>query len=137
MDEKLKKHGAISWSELITTDVSGAKSFYGELFGWTYDDMPMEDSVYSVFSANGEEIGGMMTLPPQAQEMPPCWGQYVTVDNVDETAQKAVACGGKIIMPPKDIPEVGRFCVIQDPQGAFISIITYEKYRISFNLFFE
>jgi predicted enzyme related to lactoylglutathione lyase len=126
MDEKLKKHGAISWSELITTDVAGAKSFYGELFGWTFDDMPMENSVYSVFSANGEEIGGMMPLAPEVQEMPPCWGQYVTVHDVDAVAEKAAANGGKIAMPPRDIPEVGRFCVIQDPQGAFISIITYK-----------
>lgn len=125
MDEKLKKHGAISWSELITTDVAGAKSFYSELFGWTYDDMPMEVGFYSVFKANGEEIGGIMPLPPDAQQMPPCWGQYVTVDDVDAVAEKVLAKGGKIIMPPKDIPDVGRFCVIQDPQGAFISIITY------------
>jgi predicted enzyme related to lactoylglutathione lyase len=107
--------------------VAGAKSFYGELFGWTFDDMPMEDSVYSVFSANGEEIGGMMALPPGAQEMPPCWGQYVSVDDVDAIAKKAAAKGGKIVMAPKDIPEVGRFCVIQDPQGAFISMISYVK----------
>ena len=127
MDEKLKKHGAISWSELVTTDVGAAKKFYGELFGWTYEDMPMEgsDSVYSVFKANGEEIGGMMATPPEAQGMPPAWGQYVTVADVDALAKKVTSMGGKVALPPKDIPEVGRFCVIQDPQGAFIAMISY------------
>ena len=59
--------------------------------------------------------------------MPPNWGLYITVDDVDATAEQATGMGAKIIMPPQDIPEVGRFCVMQDPQGAFISIITYTK----------
>jgi predicted enzyme related to lactoylglutathione lyase len=53
------------------------------------------------------------------------WGAYVTVDNVDTTAKAAVQLGGKLLMPPTDIPDVGRFCVIRDPQGAVISAITY------------
>lgn len=125
MDEKLKKHGAISWSELLTSDVAAAKTYYQKLFGWTFEDMPMENMTYSVAQANGEQVGGIMPIPPDAGEMPPAWGLYVTVDDVDATAQSAEALGGKICMPPKDIPDVGRFCVIQDPQGAFISIISY------------
>ena len=57
--------------------------------------------------------------------MPSMWGGYVTVDNVDESAKQAESLGGKIIMEPRDIPNVGRFCVITDPQGALLSIITY------------
>jgi predicted enzyme related to lactoylglutathione lyase len=128
MDDKLKKHGAISWSELMTTDVSAAKSFYSELFGWQLEDMPMEteNMTYTVVKANGDEVAGIMPLPEGAPAgMPPVWGLYITVDNVDAAAEKATALGAKIHMPPKDIPEVGRFCVLQDPQGAFISIITY------------
>jgi predicted enzyme related to lactoylglutathione lyase len=74
---------------------------------------------------NGEEVAGIMHTPPDACQMPPAWGVYVTVDNVDAAAQKAVALGGKVYLPPQDIPEVGRFCVIGDPQGASISLITY------------
>ena len=125
MDEKLKKHGSISWSELITSDVSAAKKFYGELFGWTFEDMPMEELTYSVFKANDDEVGGIMPFPPDSPPMPPAWGLYITVDNVDDIDEKAAGMGATIAMPPKDIPEVGRFCVIQDPQGAFISIISY------------
>lgn len=127
MDEKLKKHGAISWSELLTTDVPSAKKFYGEMFGWKFDDMPMEDSTYSVVNTNDDEVAGIMHFPPDAPPMPPNWGIYITVDDVDAAAEKATTLGAKIAMPPQDIPQVGRFCILQDPQGAFISIITYSE----------
>ena len=125
MDERLKEHGAISWSELLTSDVDAAKSFYGQLFGWTYADAPVDDKTYTLVQVNGEEVAGIMHTPPDAGQMPPAWGVYVTVDDVDAAAQKAVALGGKVYLPPQDIPEVGRFCVIGDPQGASISLITY------------
>ncbi len=125
MDEKLRKHGAISWSELLTSDVDAAKAFYGKLFGWSFEDAPMEDMTYTIVRANDEEVAGIMTMPPEAGSMPPAWTTYVTVDDVDAAAEKAVALGGKIFVPPQDIPEVGRFCVIGDPQGAYISMITY------------
>lgn len=126
MDEKLKKHGAISWSELMTTDVDAAKTFYGQLFGWKFEDAPMEGMTYTVVRVNDDEVAGMMPLPEGAPpDMPPVWGLYITVDNVDNVAEQATTLGAKIHMPPQDIPQVGRFCVIQDPQGAFISIISY------------
>jgi predicted enzyme related to lactoylglutathione lyase len=125
MDDKLKKHGAISWSELMTSDVPAAKKFYGELFGWAFEDMPMEEMTYSVLKANGEEVGGIMAIPPDAPPMPPSWGLYITVDDVDAVAERATDMGAQIAVPPKDIPDTGRFCVLQDPQGAFISIISY------------
>ncbi len=127
MDEKLKKHGSISWSELMTSDAAAAKTFYGKLFGWTFDDMPMGETTYSVFKANDDEVGGIMSFPSDAPPMPPAWSLYITVDNVDRVAEQATGMGAKIAMPPKDIPDVGRFCVLQDPQGAFISIISYVK----------
>lgn len=125
MDEKLKKHGAISWSELMTTDVEGAKTFYGQLFGWTFEEAPMENGIYHVVKVNDEEVAGIMDMPEPAKGMPPAWGLYITVDNVDAVAEKAPSLGATVHLPPMDIPEVGRFCVLQDPQGAFISIISY------------
>lgn len=126
MNEKQKKHGAISWSELLTNDVKAAKSFYEQLFGWTYADVTVEDMVYTLVKVHGEEVAGIMPTPPDAGPMPPAWGLYVTVDDVDAAAEKAVALGGRVYLPPKDIPEVGRFCVIGDPQGAFLSMIAYQ-----------
>ena len=127
MNEQFKRHGAFSWSELITPDISAAKAFYAQLFGWTLEDMPMEGMTYTVIKAGDSEVGGMMATPPGEEGSPPMWGTYVTVDDVDGVAQKAKQLGATVVVEPRDIPEVGRFCVIRDPQGAFISAITYQE----------
>jgi uncharacterized protein len=119
--------GVFSWCELMTTDVEAAKKFYTQLLGWTTDDVAMEGMHYTVIKAGGTEIGGMMPIPPQNPGMPPCWGTYITVDDVDATARRAEQLGAKALVPPTDIPNVGRFYVFQDPQGAVISAITYLK----------
>jgi predicted enzyme related to lactoylglutathione lyase len=125
MADRYKQHGAFSWNELMTTDPDAAKEFYGKLFNWEFQDMPMEGMIYSVTKAGGEEMGGIMSIPPEMQGTAPNWGMYVTVDNADETALLAEKLGGKIICASRDIPDVGRFAVIQDPQGAMICVITY------------
>ena len=127
MDDRLLKHGRFSWNELMTTDVEGATNFYGTLFGWQYEAFPMGEMTYHVIRSGNDETGGIMPMPPQAVDHPPAWGIYVTVDNVDATVQRAEELGGKIHQPPTDIPGVGRFAVLQDPQGAYISVITYAK----------
>ncbi|MGF1615358.1 MAG: VOC family protein [Gammaproteobacteria bacterium] len=126
MDEQFKQHGAFSWCELMTTDVEAAKAFYSKLFGWSTDDESMPGMNYTLVKAGGKEIGGIMAMPSSAQGTPPMWGAYVTVDDVDATAQTAEELGGRVLISPQDIPEVGRFCVIQDPQGAVINAITYK-----------
>ena len=125
MDEKLMKHGAFGWFELMTNDIEGAKSFYSRLLGWKTYDMPMEKVNYTVIKANDEDVAGIMTMPPDVSDMPPTWGLYITVDDVDATAAKAKDLGGQVVVEPQDIPQVGRFCVIKDPQGAWFSAITY------------
>ncbi len=125
------KHGTFSWCELLTTDVEGAKKFYTELLGWTVEPVTHDcgDSdeafVYNLVKVDGTEVGGIMAVPAQAQGMPPTWGTYVTVDDVDAAAVKVQDLGGKVVVPLQDIPDVGRFCVIQDPQGAALTLITY------------
>ena len=121
----LKQQGVFCWSELITTDVPAAKEFYSKLFGWTMELAPMEGMEYTLVKVGDTEVGGIMATPPEAQGMPPMWGVYVTVDDVDATAKLVEELGGTILMPPMDIQNVGRFCVIQDPQGAVISAITF------------
>jgi uncharacterized protein len=125
MSEAMSTHGMFSWNELITTDPEAAKEFYTQLFGWTAEEWPIGDVKYLIVKAGGKEIGGIMPVPEQAKGMKPTWGVYVTVDDVDATAAKAQKLGGTICVPPKDIPSVGRFTVIQDPQGAMIAAITY------------
>jgi predicted enzyme related to lactoylglutathione lyase len=124
MKDPFKQHGGFSWFELMSSDVEAAKKFYAGLFGWNTEDMSMGDMNYTVVKVGEEGLGGMMTVPPQAEGTPPHWGVYVTVDDVDATAARAEKLGGKILVPPTDIPTVGRFSVLQDPQGALISAIT-------------
>jgi len=127
MCEDSLKHGAFGWCELMTTDPDAAKVFYRALFGWETEDAPMEGMTYTVVKVDGDDVGGIMGMPPEVQGMPPAWGVYVTVDDVDATAGKVEELGGQILRPPEDIPGVGRFCVIQDPQGAVICAITYVR----------
>jgi len=117
LKDPYKQLGAFSWFELMTTDVKGAKKFYTQLFGWETEDMPMENMSYTITKIGDEGVGGIMPIPAEAEGTPAHWGVYVTVDDVDATARKAEELGGKIHVPPTDIPNVGRFCVVQDPQG--------------------
>ena len=127
MNESLMKHGAFSWTELMTTDVDAARSFYGTLFGWTFEDFLGAGAPYTLVKVDGDVVGGMMTPSSECVGKPPAWGVCVTVDDVDATARQVEALGGKLLHPPTDIPSVGRFCVLQDPQGATLSAITYRQ----------
>ena len=126
MSNPMKQHGAFSWNELLTTDLDGAKSFYSQMFSWNFEDINNE-MPYTLAKVNGKESAGMMTMPPEAAGMPPMWGGYVTVDDVEASATLAEELGGKILVEARDIPSVGRFCVISDPQGAMLTIITYSE----------
>jgi len=105
----------------------GAKAFYGQLLGWTMEDKPMAEAgmTYTVVKVGETYVGGIMPRPAEVGDMPPLWGSYVTVADVDAAAKKAVELGGRVYKEPTDIPGVGRFCVVGDPQGAFLSLITY------------
>jgi len=127
MSNPFVQHGAFSWSELVTPDIEAAKTFYGQLFGWEWESSSVAGIDYSTIKAGGQGIGGILPTPPrQAQgEIPPHWGVYVTVEDVDQTVKVAQDLGATILVPPTDIPTVGRFSVFKDPQGAILSIITY------------
>ncbi len=125
MIDPTKRHGAFSWNELMTSDIDGAKAFYRRLFGWQLEDVKPGEMDYTLIKIDGQEIAGMMAMPPDAGEMRPTWGAYVTVDDVDASARQAGKLGGQVIVPPRDIPGIGRFCMILDPQGAALSMITY------------
>ncbi len=122
-----EQHGAFSWCELMTTDPEAAQQFYSHLLGWAVEEGPVDGIPYKVVKVGGREVGGMMGMPPGSPAMPPTWGTYITVENVDEIAQKAEELGGKVLMPPSDIGGVGRFSLIQDPQGAAFYAITYSS----------
>ncbi len=117
--------GAFSWSELLTTDPAAAKAFYSKLFGWGTKDMQMSSGSYTTCQVGDESVGGIMRMPADAAGMPPMWGVYVTVLDVDETIRQAEKLGGAVVMPPMDVEGVGRMAVLRDPQGASFSVIKY------------
>jgi predicted enzyme related to lactoylglutathione lyase len=116
--------GSFCWDELWTTNRKKATEFYKGLFGWTGKDGDMGDmGVYVEWANKGQPIGGMMEITPQMGPVPPNWLPYFRVEDCDATAQKAKSSGGMLMVPPQDIPNVGRFSVIGDPQGAMFAII--------------
>jgi len=125
-----RTHGAFSWNELMTSDPAAASRFYGELFGWTCKPTDMGGSgPYHVASLGEVPVAGIMAPPPAeasgASPMPPAWGCYITVDDVAATVARCTALGGQQLVPPMDVPGVGRMAVLQDPQGAVFSVMTY------------
>lgn len=115
--------GAFCWSELITRDTAAATKFYIPLFGWKTKVSDAAGFPYTHWQNDGADIGGMMAIMEQWGPMPSCWANYVQVKNCDETVAKAASLGAKICMPPTDIANTGRFAMLQDPQGAMLSVI--------------
>ncbi|MFL6227846.1 MAG: VOC family protein [Pyrinomonadaceae bacterium] len=117
--------GAFCWNELGTTDAAGAKKFYTELLGWQLKEGDAAPMAYTEIVVGDAHIGGIyQSSPEMSGNMPPQWMAYVSVEDVDDAARRVEGLGGKVRVPPMDIPHVGRFCVITDPQGASLSLIT-------------
>lgn len=131
-EQKMPANGSFCWQELATTDSDAAVKFYTELLGWevkTSDATPCEGSeappmVYNEIVVGGQHVGGIYKMGPEQGGEPSNWRPYVAVDDVDAKAAQVAGLGGKVCVPPMDIPNVGRFSVITDPTGATISIIT-------------
>jgi len=116
--------GSWCWNELGTNDTDAAGKFYSGLFGWGLDAMEMGGGMIYTMLRNGEKhTGGMYKITSEMGGMPPNWMIYFAVADCDQSAEKVTSLGGKVIVPPSDIPNVGRFSLVQDPQGAYFGII--------------
>jgi predicted enzyme related to lactoylglutathione lyase len=120
MSEQGYTYGRVVWRELMTRDAAKVRPFYAGLFGWTYEDVQMGQSGnYTLIHLGGKQIGGLWQMRPD-QAGPPLWMSYVSVPDVDAVARTAVRLGGKVVRGPADIPDIGRFAVLQDFSGALI-----------------
>jgi predicted enzyme related to lactoylglutathione lyase len=126
--------GKFVWDELMTSDVEGAKKFYSAVIGWEAEDVPMPGMTYTLWNRPGtkraddgkpKQGGGLMALPPGVPH--PFWSSYVAVADCDASAARAKELGATVVMPPTDIPNVGRFATLIDPTGAAISILAAPK----------
>jgi predicted enzyme related to lactoylglutathione lyase len=101
------------WHDLSTTDVEGAKRFYGEIFNWKFDGEPS----YQHIKAGDEMIGGIRKLGAD-EKQPPAWLGYVVVDDVAKTVESIKGAGGNVYVPTQVMENVGTFAVTADPTGA-------------------
>jgi uncharacterized protein len=114
--------GVFVWDELHTSDPAAAKSFYGEVFGWTAEDSDMGGMTYTVFkNAAGTQLAGCMQLE-EGMQAPPHWLVYIATDDIDATTARAKELGATVYVEPTDIPNMGRFSVLQDPAGAVFGL---------------
>jgi len=116
--------GRFVWYELLTSDPKAAIAFYTEVVGWKTEPFGGDIS-YMMFVGSQGVLGGVTTLPEQAKQMgaQPYWQANVEVANVDETVAQVKALGGKVYVT-ENVPNVGRFAVIADPQGAVLAVFT-------------
>lgn len=115
--------GALCWNELISTNLDVAARYYADLFGWKLERAPMDGMEYTLAKAGDVQVGGMMAQPEEMAGAPSMWIAYFAVASCDDVVTKAGELGGKVLVPPMDIPTVGRFATLADPQGAAFSIL--------------
>lgn len=125
----MANHGQFIWYELTTTDPEAAKRFYANVVGWGTRDASMPGAAYTLFTAGDAAAGGLMGLSDDARRMgaQPRWTGYVGVDDVDATVAELMRLGGAVYVPPTDIPDVSRFAVVADPQGATFALLKWQQ----------
>ena len=111
--------GTFCWVDLSTSDVAGARAFYGELFGWEFEDSELPGGgVYTMCHVEGDEVAAIM----RQDEHPGHWNNYVAVASADETTANAKKLGANVFEEPFDVGEAGRTAVLADPDGAVLCI---------------
>ena len=110
------------WNELGTSDTEKAGEFYTNVFGWTKVSFPGPVE-YTIFNNEDRGNGGMYKITAEMGPIPPHWLVYFAVDDCDAKVQQATEIGGSVMKPADDIPGIGRFAILNDPQGAAFAII--------------
>ena len=113
--------------ELNTSDVAKAKAFYGALFNWKLEDVPMGEGSYTMIDVGDGTGGGMMKSP--MPDNPSAWLAYVDVDDVTDATEKAKSLGATICKEVTEIPGYGSFSIIADPTGAVLALWTSSSRR--------
>ena len=112
--------GTFSWVDLTTSDAGAAKQFYGELFGWEFEDNEIPGGgTYAMCKVDGDYVAA---IPDSTDQAPPHWNNYVTVASADDAAAKAKELGANVIEEPFDVMAAGRMALFQDPTGAALCV---------------
>lgn len=121
--------GRFVWYELLTTDIAAATAFYARVMRWGAWDASMPGRPYILFGDGKSAISALTPLPDEARRtgVEPTWVCYVGVDDVDAAAGQAVQLGGAVQVPPTDVADISRFCVITDPQGTRLALFKWRN----------
>ena len=118
---QLKPELGFNWHDLMTSDVEGAKKFYGAVVGWAFEKQGPE---YNVLMVGDQGVGGIMAAPENLKGMPPFWSGYIMVKDVDKHSAAIEKAGGAVHREPFDIPQTIRMAVVAEPSGAVFNVYT-------------
>lgn len=119
---------SLCWTELSSRDPEGAAAFYRALFGWDARVQETPGGPYTLFSLGGTDVGGVVHMNEDWGDMPAAWMPYFGIADLESALRTVAEQGGTAATEPIEAPGVGRFAVVQDPQGAFCSIIQLERF---------
>jgi predicted enzyme related to lactoylglutathione lyase len=117
--------GSLGWNELSTTNYDQAGKFYASLLGWTPEPGQVPGMTYTTFKIGDAMTGGMMPQPKEMAGAPSMWSVYFSVADADKAIEKAKSLGAKVLTPAHDIPGIGRFAFLADPQGAAFAVMKF------------
>ncbi|MFC2084955.1 VOC family protein [Bacteroidota bacterium] len=126
MSENKTGIGTVSWVDLTVNNAEELKDFYKEVIGWKTESVPMGDyHDFNMISPGTQEVqAGICNAKGANSNLPSHWMIYLTVENVNKSAESCRELGGKIIIEPKNMGNYGRCAVIQDPAGAVCALFT-------------
>jgi len=122
----MTEHGTFFWNQLVTAVQKKSGDFYCNLLGWSKREVDAGPfGLYTLFQQNGKDVGGMMNPTTDYSKSRPSWWQaFIAVSDADACASRVTQLGGTVIEPPHDVPGVGRACMVADPMGAVVQLIT-------------
>jgi len=109
--------GEPCWADVTTPDVERATSFYGAVFGWTFEDAA-DLGGYVTCRLAGRRVAGISPPAPGRPRVPPAWSVYFAAHDLDTVAAKLPAAGGTVLLGPVDLAGSGRMVLGHDPGGA-------------------
>jgi uncharacterized protein len=125
--------GEFCWVDLAVPDPQAVAPYYKELMGWNWEQGDPQFGGYGMFTLDGKTVAGLG--PTMADDQPPAWSSYISVEDADDTARAIREAGGTVVMDPMDVADAGRMAVCQDPQGAFFGLwqpgLTYGAQQVN------
>lgn len=117
------ENGRFVWHDLVTSDVDGAKAFYGALFGWQFEEAATGDGVYTTIRHDGRPVGGIVALKKVSGEVDSQWLSYISVPDVDRSTEAATEHGAVVYRKPFDLPDRGRISLLIDNRKAAVGFV--------------